>query len=169
MRLLAVAFLALAVAPAAPARAPFEFQSTRYAYSLLLPLGWNAQPAGGSWGGALTPGSPGVDTFKELDSGRVLTGAALATGLKRAGWHARVLRTARLNCAGRLVGGTRLLRFGGADATLTAFHCADGAYFTVVTAVHARRGYAFGWLSHGPKADSDRVELEGILDSVEFG
>ena len=168
MRLLAVGILALVAVPAAPARAPGEFNSTRYAYSLLLPLGWNAQPAGGSWNGALTPGSPGVDTFKELESGRVLTAAALPTGLKRFGWHARVLRTARLNCGGPKVGGTTLLRFGGANATLTAFRCADGGYLTVVTAVHTRRGYAFGWLSHGPRAVSDWVELEGILDSVEF-
>jgi hypothetical protein len=168
MRVLAVGIIALAVVPAVPARASGQFDSTRYAYSLLLPLGWSAQAAGGGWAGALTPGSPGVDTFKEIDSGRVLTAAALATGLKRAGWHARVLRTARLNCGGRVAGGTKLLRFGGADATLTAFRCDDGAYFTVVTEVHARRGYAFGWLSHGPRALSDRVELEGILDSVEF-
>jgi hypothetical protein len=168
MRLLAVAILALVVVPAAPARAPGEFSSTRYAYSLLLPLGWNAQPAGGSWTGALTPGSAGVDTFKELESGRVLTAAALPTGLKRFAWHARVLRTAKVNCGGPKVAGTTLLRFGGANATLTAFRCVDGAYFTVVTAVHTRRGYAFGWLSHGPRAVSDWVELEGILDSVEF-
>jgi hypothetical protein len=168
MRRLAVAILALVVVPAAPAREPGAFSSTRYAYSLLLPLGWNAQPAGGNWAGALTPGSAGVDSFKELESGRVLTAAALPTGLGRFAWHARVLRTAKLNCGGPKVGGTSLLRFGGANATLTAFRCVDGAYFTVVTVVHTRRGYAFGWLSHGPRAVSDRVELEGILDSVEF-
>ena len=168
MRLLAVAILALFVVPAAPAREPGAFSSTRYAYSLLLPLGWNAQPAGGNWAGALTPGSAGVDSFKELESGRVLTAAALPTALGRFAWHARVLRTAKLNCGGRKVGGTSLLRFGGANATLTAFRCVDGAYFTIVTVVHTRRGYAFGWLSHGPRAVSDWVELEGILDSVEF-
>jgi hypothetical protein len=168
MRLLAVAILALFVVPAASAREPGAFSSTRYAYSLLLPLGWNAQPAGGNWAGALTPGSAGVDSFKELESGRVLTAAALPTALGRFAWHARVLRTAKLNCGGRKVGGTSLLRFGGANATLTAFRCVDGAYFTVVTVVHTRRGYAFGWLSHGPRAVSDWVELEGILDSVEF-
>ena len=169
IRPFAVAVLALAVVPPAPARAPTEFNSTRYAYSLLLPLGWSAQPAGGNWAGALTPGSPGIDTFKEIDSGRFLTAAGLPTGLKRAAWHARILRTARLNCGGRIADGSTLLRFGGANATLTAYRCADGAYFTVVTAVHARRGYAFGWLSHGPRAVHDRVELEGILDSLEFG
>jgi hypothetical protein len=168
MRLLAVAILALFVVPAAPAREPSAFSSTRYAYSLLLPLGWNAQAAGGNWAGALTPGSAGVDSFKELESGRVLTAAALPTALGRFAWHARVLRTAKLNCGGPKVGGTSLLRFGGANATLTAFRCVDGAYFTVVTVVHTRRGYAFGWLSHGPRAVSDWVELEGILDSVEF-
>jgi hypothetical protein len=167
-RSVVVAIVALIAVPAASADASNEFNSTRYAYSLLLPIGWSAQPAGGSWAGALTPGSAGVDTFKELESGRTLTGASLPTGLKRFAWHARVLRTARLNCGGRVAGGTSLLRFGGADAALTSYRCADGAYFTVVTAVRARRGYAFGWLSHGPRAVSDWVELEGILDSLEF-
>jgi|RhiMetdeSRZDD1v2_1073273.scaffolds.fasta_scaffold07906_6 hypothetical protein len=168
MRPFAVAILALVVVPAASARDPGAFSSTRYAYSLLLPLGWNAQPAGGNWAGALTPGSAGVDSFKELESGRVLTAAALPTALGRFAWHARVLRTAKVNCGGPKVAGTSLLRFGGANATLTAFRCVDGAYFTIVTVVHTRRGYAFGWLSHGPRAVSDWVELEGILDSVEF-
>jgi hypothetical protein len=168
-RLLVVAIGALIVVPAVSADASNEFNSTRYAYSLLIPLGWSTQPAGGSWAGALTPGAAGVDTFKELDSGRVLTAAALPTGLKRFAWHARVLRNARLNCGGRVAGGTSLLRFGGAPASLTSYRCADGAYLTVVTEVRAGRGYAFGWLSHGPRAVSDWVELEGILDSLEFG
>jgi hypothetical protein len=168
-RLVAALFATLLLAPAASSAPSGGFTSMRYAYSLLLPLGWTDESTPGSWDGGLASTNAGVDVFRDTnDRSVLLTAAERPTAASRAVFHAEVARGALVSCRGRLVGGTTMLRFGGASSKLTSYSCADGTYLTLVTLAKDGRGYAFAWASHAARARADRVELEGILDSFEF-
>ena len=167
--ILAVSAVAASVAaPAGSGRTTGNFESARYAYTLLLPLGWSAAPATAGWNGVLSAGRPNVDTFRSASQSESLAGAARATLETRAAWHAEAARAARGDCAGPLVSGSTLRRFGGVRATMTAYLCDVGSYLTVVTLRRNNFGYAFVWRAQGRNARATWIELEGILESIEF-
>jgi hypothetical protein len=172
MRLLVATAVALVVAATAAssgsARATGNFTSARYAYSLLLPLDWSTSAATAAWDGVLSARRPGVDTFWSDAWAESLTGVSATTLKTRAAWHAQAARAVHADCAGPLVRGSTLWRFGGVRATMTAYLCSVGSYLTLVTLRRNDRGYAFAWRAHGVTAGSTWIGLEGILESIEF-
>jgi hypothetical protein len=145
----AAAFVAivfgLVTVAAATAAPETKFVSTRYGYSIILPGNsnrWQASYAHVTWSrGRLGPGSPGFDTFTDLQTERayLIASRRPPTESTLQKWTAFVISSRPPACLAPHASLAKSM-LSGAPARLLTLSCTDG-YFVGITALHAQRGY----------------------------
>ncbi len=162
---------ATSAAPKRQAAVTKVFSSTRYPYKVEVPAGWFtpdrfAEETKGEWDGVLYPLDPGVDTFADAQGQHRLSIAAREMepgfGLRR--WTNQVARGVPAPCGRPEARGKR--EVGGEKAVVLSYHCSDGYYVILVTAVHEGSGFAVGWASPEGSEKKDGALFERVLASL---
>jgi hypothetical protein len=148
------------------------FASRLYGYSLVVPPGWQTQPADSSW---LTVGLEGRcpsdwDCFTGSSGEPTLAAAAasLPADMTLDQWRARMQVGLPEGCidSAQLTATT----LGGEPAQTWTTTCqGEGLHATKVVALHAGRGYMFLFASPiGIGLETDRATLNSILTTLRF-
>ena len=159
--------------PASPASSPSRtFESSRHAYRLEVPAGWEVTEYEGTWT-RLEQFSPGAEVRGEdvvappdLSSFLVSNSMEIPSGMAEAEWleafDALVAEGLPAECPGTTGSAT----FAGEPATVIEQEC-DGSIIIGRSLTHAGRGYYFTILF---PEDDEAVEatLEDLVRSVEF-
>ena len=145
---------------AATAAAGPDFVSKRYAYQFNPGSGFFAQYATSQWRGAFPfGGDPGVDTFIDWHERKFIVAAMkVPASMRLSDWGAK--HVARMQSFCKQAHAFRRSTLGGAPAIEFIDTCPDYDVI-VLTAVHARRGYIFQFVSptrNSPAADRRAYE-----------
>jgi hypothetical protein len=148
------------------------FASRLYGYSLVVPPGWQTQPADSSW---LTVGLEGRcpsdwDCFIGPSGEQTLTAAAasMPTDVTLDQWRARM----QVGLPGACIDSAKATAttLGGEPAQTWTTTCeGEALHATKVVALHAGRGYMFLFASPiGIGLETDRATLSSILTTLRF-
>ena len=148
------------------------FASRLYGYSLVVPPGWQTQPADSSW---LTVGLEGRcpsdwDCFTGSSGEQTLAAAAASfpADLTLDQWRARM----QVGLPGGCIDSAKptATTLGGESAQTWTTTCeGEGLHATKVVALHAGRGYMFLFASPiGIGLETDRATLSSILTTLRF-
>jgi hypothetical protein len=139
-------FFGLVTVAAGTAAPETKFVSTRYGYSIILPGNsnrWQASYAHVTWSsGRLGPGSPGFDTFTDLQTERAyfIASRRPPTGSTLQKCTAFVISSHPPACLAPHASLAKSM-LSGAPARLLTLSCTDGYFVIGITALHAQRGY----------------------------
>jgi len=164
---------ATASGAAASSPTPVVFASTRYPYSITLPIGWVATPARVTWDGTGAPTSddPAVDVFGPVGEGTAF-GSAARTTSSLAAWVADGIATnfrIHSDTCPQTPYSVESVTIGGQPGTLVAWNCGIliNAAFTVAN------GYGYRFVFRDPTIQAatdpaDKATFTTMLGSVAF-
>jgi hypothetical protein len=149
------------------------FTSKRYDYSVEVQAGWFtpdrfAEETKGEWDGVLYPLDPGVDTFADAQGQPRLSVAArdVKSGWALQRWTKQVAAGVPTPCGRAEKRGQR--KVGGEMAMVLSYHCTDGYYVILATALHHGQGFAIGWASPEGSEKKDSAVFQRALESLTF-
>jgi len=160
-------------ATASTSPTPVVFASTRYRYSITLPVGWVATPASATWSGlgAPTIEDPAVDVFGPVGVGTAF-GSAAPTTSPLAAWVADGIEKNSLfhsDTCPQKPDSVEPVTIGGQPGMLESLNCGIliNTAFTVVNGY----GYRFGFRDptvHAATDPADHAKFTTMLASVVF-
>jgi hypothetical protein len=158
---------------AASSGTPVVFSSTRYPYSITLPIGWVATPASATWDGTGAPTSDdsAVDLFGPVGVGTAFVSAAPMTSLLAAWVADGIAANFRIHgdTCPQTPDSVEPVTIGGQPGTLVAWNCGIliNAAFTVA------HGYGYRFAFRDPRIQAatdpaDKATFTTMLGSVVF-